>query len=267
MLFKRQSVNSNSSQREKIIANSIIDSVITMGYTCSAVSRFDLASGIDYLLDTSRNKALPWLSMNLSEAQHDVLPFKPYIIKEVGGIKIAILGLTDDLNKSLKNQLTGYKIKKWEDTLPAVLEEIKDRTDMTILLSNYPYKNNEKIAQQFNNIHLIIQSGSNNANIPPRLINNTLITQTMSKGKYLGKMSINWTPSQKWGRGKISLLNTAQSKLREINWQIKTMANIHPASRLTTNKRYQLLLKEKEQTTLKAEQLSKEMEQVDPNEA
>jgi len=267
MLFKHQRVDQRSTQKERIIADSITDSVIAMNYACSAISSFDLASGIDYLLDTAKNKSLPWLSMNLSDTRNDTLPFKPYIIRETGEVRIALLGLTNDLNNSHKDLLDGYLIKPWEETLPNALEEVRESADMVVLLSNYPYKVNEQIARDHDDIHLIIQSSISNANIPPRLINNTLITQSMGKGKYLGIMRINWTPSKKWGRGKASLLTTAQSKLRDAEWQIKTMENMHGASQLSENERYQLLLKNRSRAADEVEQLSKEMKKSDPDEA
>jgi len=267
MLFKQQQVDQASILRERIIADSITDSVIAMNYACSAISSYDLASGIDYLIDTAKNKSLPWLSMNLYDARNNTLPFKPYIIREAGDVRIALLGLTNNLNDSHKELLDGYLIKSWEESLPKIVAEIRETADMVILLSNYPYKINEQIAQNHSDIHLIIQSSTDNANIPPRLVSNTLITQSMGKGKYLGIMRINWTPSKKWGRGKASLLSTAQSKLRDVEWQIKTMENMHAATKLSENERYQLLLKNRSQAADEVAQLSNEMKKNDPDEA
>jgi hypothetical protein len=90
---------------------------------------------------------------------------------------------------------------------------------MIILLSNLTVKENRAIAQQYQDINIIIQAGVNSANMSPQLTSNTLTCQTGKQGKQIGIMNINWQ-GPRWGSKKPELLSKKKQSLGRLLWQI-----------------------------------------------
>ncbi len=207
------------------------------------ISPYDLAGGPDLLRRLSQKNNLTLLSMNLYP-EHGAAPlFRPYLLTRIGGMNVAILGLTGSfINKQMNK---GFHILPWQEILPDILGTVEKKADMVILLSSAARRTNEEIARKFKNINIIFQSGQGNGNQAPVNINNTLICRTASRGKYLGVLHINWNRSKTWGENIPDQLKKEQNRLDRINWQIGRMQKRHPASKLESNSQFQRLIKEK----------------------
>ena len=117
---------------------------------------------------------------------------------------------------------------------------------MIILLSSYPEPVNRQIAEQFGDIHLIIQSGTSTANRIPQLFGNSLITQIGSRGKYLGRMDIDWQPSRRWVQESSPQLKQTRDMLDRLNWRMGRMEKRQRPEELQQNQDYIQLLQEKD---------------------
>ena len=165
-----------------------------MGYDAVAVGPLDLAAGVDFLKKQTRSR-LSWISANLLNADDSPI-FLPFIIKKTGQSKTGIIGLTrsDSLPVNLH---TG----DWRTILPAQLQILSKKCDHIILLSNLSKNDIDEIAQRYPDILIIISADPQSSNLNPIVSNNTLITQTVQQGKYLGRLDIAWGNSGKWESG------------------------------------------------------------------
>ncbi len=250
MLTKKSSLSGNKLEQAKIYAHAIAHCKLTMGVSAFGIASQDLSLGIEYLKSLKKEFNFPWLSMNLV-SKGDAKPlFSASLITEVNGVKLAILGLTGEESGRKNPQDQGYRIIPWRDVLPETLREIKAQADMIILLSSYPPGVNKKIAEQYQDIHIIFQSGHGKKNVKPQNINNTLVLQTGSRGKYLGVMEIDWHKSSRWGAAG-DTTNSAQiqqlnGELDRFNWQIKRLSKRLPAEEKTLKSKYNDLVKSRE---------------------
>lgn len=192
-----------------------------MGLTAAGIAPQDLAGGIDYLVRAQRTTSFPWLSMNLVRRTDRQPLFLPFMITKIGSTKVAVLGLTGRIPGPPGNADGNFMVLPWHDVLRDMLAKVRNRADMVILLSSYPYPVNERIARRFHGIHLIIQSGHAAANLPPKQVNNTLICQVGDKGGYLGRLDIRWNASHRWRHDFAGQLRTVQDRLDRTNWLIK----------------------------------------------
>lgn len=156
------------------------------------IGSYDLAAGIDYLLE-KQNSSSPFISANLADKNNN-LYFPPYTIVSFDDRKIGIVGLSGSNFISNDPILT----LNWRDALPDHLENLKQQCDFILLLSTMSKKDNELVAQRFPEINLIISSISSNGNLRPKRVNKTLITQTHSRGKYLGILNLTWSDEREW---------------------------------------------------------------------
>ncbi len=220
LLFKGLALTHGQEEQERLTATTIANSYSLMGYNAVGVSRYDLTAGLDFLVKLSQDVKFYWLSANLVKRSTTQPLLKGYITISINKTKIGILGLTDPKANSMLSDNDDATILPWNKVLASTLAKLKSTTDMIILLSSLPPAENRKIAQQYKDIHLILQSGQQYGNITPTPLNNTLICQTTKQGKYIGSMDINWRHSKQWGKDQTSILKKQQNALGRLNWQI-----------------------------------------------
>ncbi len=227
---------------------------------CRAVGigAHDLAGGLGFLQELQERHNTTWLSMNLVDPAKKEPIFTPHLITEVGGLKIAILGLTDDQgmhNEEGKEQ--GYTILPWQDLLPKALAEMKKKVDMTILLSSYSYQINKEIAETVDGLHMILESGHAAPAADPYTIENTLITQTGTRGKYLGMMRIEWNKAGKWSEKSFTRIRTQEDRLGRVKKQLARLEQQKNKKALTKDKEYKKLSTEAKQLVVSIKALKK----------
>ncbi len=182
-----------------------------MQYTAMAVGQRDVAAGIDYLKHACLI-GTPWISANIITSENEPL-FAPWVVEETTNGKIGIIGLT-----SYDAQVPeGLTVTQWQRVLPDHIQSISKSCDFIILLSNLTDEQNAEIAKDYPEIHLIISANSHGGNIAPRLQNNTVITQTHTRGKYLGVLKVNWESELKMWKNTKQNLTAITSQLRERN--------------------------------------------------
>ena len=181
----------------------------------AAIGSNDLAAGFSFLKKLEKKYSFEFLSANLTIAGTDTPFFSPFTTQKIGDLHIAIIGLTGlPLSPAPKNH---FSLLSWEEILPKLLEQLRTQADMIILLSNLPPLENTQIAQNFDAINIIFQSGNTTkGNIPPYIINNTLVCQTSTRGQYQGVLEIKWNKSKKW-----QMHATAKMDLNHINAQLE----------------------------------------------
>jgi 2',3'-cyclic-nucleotide 2'-phosphodiesterase (5'-nucleotidase family) len=216
LLFKQPTFPTQSSQ-ELMIAEGIIKIYTAMKVDAVAVGPFDLAAGLD-LLQTSFKHGFPWLSANLLDQNGHPL-FATSRIRKVGKIKAGLIGITGT-TPSLPE---GVVRADWQVILPSLIKKTAPQCDILILLSSLTPAENQEIATRFPTVHIILANNQDNGNMPPQLINNTLITQTERQGKYQGILTIAWHKSGKWETAQAEELTTLRNRLGALDWQLQRM--------------------------------------------
>ena len=177
---------------EMLTATTIRQAYSMMGYDAVAVSSSDLTAG-EIFFKNSKKTNFPWVSSNVFDASGNLL-FEPFITRKVGKIRVGVIGLTGPGNyENDKIVISG-----WEEPLRRQLAGLKSKVDMLILLSNFPSSENDTIAKEFPELDVIFAADKRQGNRPPHLAGDALITQTQSRGKYLGKLSMQYNPERKW---------------------------------------------------------------------
>jgi hypothetical protein len=174
-----------------VTAKAIIDVYTTLSYDAMAVGPYDLAGGTDLLTRTFL-AGTPWISANLFAPSGKPL-FSPWVVKNIRDTRVGIIGLTGQVT-----QTTTYFTRNWQEALPLYINELTAACDFIILLSTLEKAENEAIADRFPQIQLIIAADPKAGNVAPLARHNSLVTQTHTRGKYLGILDIIWPNSTIW---------------------------------------------------------------------
>lgn len=233
--------NNNNQQASLVIAQGIAEAYMAMGYDAVAISASDVDAGTSFL-DQTTNDGFPWISANLVD--ENGLPVAPsHVIKTVNSLKIAIIGLTDNLLSQSK-----YSIIEYQTPLTTLLKKITPHCEMIILLSNLPAGLNKHIATQFPEIDTIISSDRSRGKMAPIVVNQTLMTQTSSRGKYLGKLEIEWNGSNIWHSERLLPLSHLRKRIATIDSQIAQISQRENNQKTNSNKKISRLQLQKKRT-------------------
>ncbi|MDD4894963.1 MAG: metallophosphatase, partial [Candidatus Omnitrophica bacterium] len=159
-----------------------------MGYDAAATGDDEFNFGREFLEQNIAKINFPILSCNISDAGNKPGLFRPYIIKEIAGKKIGIIGVTNPLamQKSGGLKFTDPKIAVKQ----AVSELKKNNTDIIILLSHLGESDDLNLIKEVEGIDILIVGHSRAKEELSTKINNIIIVRPAWQGRRLGELVI-----------------------------------------------------------------------------
>ena len=178
-------------QQLKLKADVSLKAMDLMGYDALNLGSSELSFGLDYLQSVSSAISFPFISSNLVYEKGRSSWVKDHIIKNVGGLRVAILGVMspDALEKALNPQyVEDLKIISPETALKNLLPEVRKKADFVILLSEDGFEATTLLVNKLNGIDLAISCRRKRMGDPDK--GGTLVAHTGSQGKSLGFIQI-----------------------------------------------------------------------------
>ncbi len=155
-----------------------------MGYDAVAVGDDEFNFGKEYLLDNAAKTKIPFLSYNIQAK-----PFLPYVLKEVSGLKIGIIGLTP-LSAAPKSG--GLPIIDPKSAAAKTVAELRGKkVDLIILLSHQSDAEDAKLLDQVKGIDLLIAGIAHPQGEIVSKIGQTIIVWPSWQGRKLGVLKLN----------------------------------------------------------------------------
>ena len=161
-----------------------------MGYDALNLGSSEFIFGKEFLERTRSHVSFPYISSNLLSGGSRLPWTREYIIKEIGGIRVAILGvLNPDVLRKLpdQEQVKGLEVIPPEAALNKLLPEVRGKADLVILLSQFDVKKTLALVKAVKGVDVAISSASDDVSFPPATDKETaVLLQTGSQGKTLG---------------------------------------------------------------------------------
>ena len=140
------------------------------------------------------------LRKRISEASFPVLganvegfgALEPYVIKEVGGVKVAIIGvLTADTPVSTDpRNVVGLKFDPPADAVRKYIGELRGKADIFVVLSHIGYSADRTLAEDVKGIDVIVGGHSHTKLETPVKVGGTIIVQAWEHAKALGVLDL-----------------------------------------------------------------------------
>lgn len=157
-----------------------------MGYSAMTLGQTELQAGAAVLRDRASQARFPFLGANLPAG----LPVKPYVIVNVGGRDVAILGLTNAETPSIPavggDIAVGDPLEAARKYLPA----LRRQTTIVIVLSNLGKEMDQRLAREAPGITAIIGGHDREFLQPPLLADQVVIAQAGFNGEALGLLTL-----------------------------------------------------------------------------
>lgn len=148
-----------------------------------------------YSLDSALKLAqFPVLSANVFMQSKNSLMGLPYIIKEINGAKIGVIGITlpDLFTTSLPANVTDLVMLNADSVIQANIDELKAQNcDAIILLTHAGLEVDKEFAGKFyKDVDVIVGGHSHTTLFKPQRVNGVTIVQAGSHGRNLGKLDL-----------------------------------------------------------------------------
>ncbi len=163
----------------------------TLGYHALNLGDTDLGLGIGYLKDLQKKSTIPFLSANLKEKRTGKHVFQPHVIKDIGGVKIGILGLvTANISPPIQKELKNYFIDHPVRAAAETIGRIQSSCDHMIVLAHLNLLEIESLARDVQPISIVI-GGNDRSFVLPKQIGHSLYVQTDAFGIHVGRLNLN----------------------------------------------------------------------------
>ena len=187
LFFKKDNIAAGVTiETAKETAKIITECFNAIGCDVFSLGSHDFAGGFDFLKELEKKANFPFISANIFGKYGEKI-FEPYVIIEKEGKKIAFIGLSSVfLNKNLT-------VKDPFQVLKTLSDELRDKSDMVILLFNASEKDLNRLKTKNYPIDFAIRSRSN---LPPPVSkdggsSNIPIYSIGMRGKYVFEFDIN----------------------------------------------------------------------------
>lgn len=149
--------------------------------------------GRHQLIEHLKSAVFQVLSSNIIDDNTDAPFAPPYVIKQIGTLKVGIIGVmsTELSTLSLPDNVKGLTVRDPSATINSLIPELKkQQVDIIIALSHLGVYEDSVLAMKSPDVDVIVGGHTHTPLFRPKVVNGVVITQAGSRGRWLGKISL-----------------------------------------------------------------------------
>jgi sulfur-oxidizing protein SoxB len=154
---------------------------------------WEVIYGKKVLLETSSRLKAPAIAANMRDAATKELLFKPYVIQQAHGLKIALIGFTDP-DVPLRQPPSFSEGIRYEETdiLQPLVDEVrkKEKADIVVLMTHIGLPKAVALAETLTGVDAILSADTHERTEKPIIRGNTWIVEAGAFGSHLGKLDL-----------------------------------------------------------------------------
>lgn len=157
-------------------------------------AHWDFAYGPDKLKDLVSELDYPLIACNIYRKDNQKRFFEPYIVKEINGLKLGIIGIASNvvganMEPSFSEGLEFTLGKKELIELIPVLKE-KENVDLVIMLSHLGFPQEMQILSEISGVDVCLSGHTHNRIFKAEHMNDTIVIQSGSHGSFIGRLDL-----------------------------------------------------------------------------
>ena len=152
---------------------------------------WEVVYGAKALEDRAREFHHPLIAANLRDAKTGKLLFPPYLVKEVGGVRIGVIGYTDpDVPERQPPSYSKGLSYEGVEVLPARIEELrrKEKVDVVVLLTHVGLPKSIRLAETLKGVDFVLSGDTHERTYRPIVRGDTWVVEPGSFGSFLGRL-------------------------------------------------------------------------------
>ena len=171
-----------------------VDIMNMIGVDAATVGNHFVDYGLDNFTEIIKERKFPTLSINIKNKADNSYYAEPYIVTNVNGLNVAIIGITTTDSVYNPKYVEGLVFEEEIKSLKDFIKQtpLNTTNDVTILLSHCGYDKDKEIAQAIPNTFDIIIGGHSHTELDKAdVVNGTPIVQAGYYGRFLGNINLN----------------------------------------------------------------------------
>ena len=167
---------------------SSIEVMNAMKFDAMVVGNHEFDFGPKVLKERLAQARFPILGANVS----GFAALKPYVIKNIKGVRIAIIGVVtqDTPVTTHPRNVAGLTFSAPESVVKKYISQLKGRADIIIVLSHCGFQADRELAAKVPGINVIVGGHSHTKLLQPELVGQTIIVQAWEHAKALGVLNL-----------------------------------------------------------------------------
>ncbi len=171
----------------------VVKAYEAMPYDAIGLGDQEFSNGIEFFESEVKNKlGKKIISANLRYSHSGKNIAQEYIVKEISGVKIGITSVVieDPFMLMDEEKVKDVKVEDYKTALRKVINALKDKVDIIILLSHLGYIRDTGLPNEFPEIDVIIGSHSQTLLTEPERYGKTIVAQAGKNGEHVGCLEI-----------------------------------------------------------------------------
>ncbi|HEY6000412.1 MAG TPA: 5'-nucleotidase C-terminal domain-containing protein [bacterium] len=166
----------------------VIEVFNLMGLDASAVGNHEFDAGQAALAERAAEARFPFLAANIEGSG----PWKPSEVRRVGGLRVALFGLTTEETPVATHprNVQGLKFTDAAAAARRMVAELRPQADLVIALTHLGFEEDEKLAAAAPGIDIIVGGHTHTKVEQPAQVGTTLVLQAYERGAVLGRLDL-----------------------------------------------------------------------------
>lgn len=158
-------------------------------------AHWEFAYGPEHFKKLTKKLNYPMLAINCYHESNNELFFEPWIIKEIGEIRIGIIGIAATIvDKVMPASFSkGIYFTLGNEELPYYINKLRneEKVDLILVVSHLGFPQEMKLAHEVEGIDVLLSAHTHNRLYKPILVNNTILIQSGCHGSFVGMLNLN----------------------------------------------------------------------------
>ncbi|MHB1460882.1 MAG: bifunctional metallophosphatase/5'-nucleotidase [Armatimonadota bacterium] len=157
-------------------------------------AHWEFAYGPAIFKQRAAELSYPVLAINVYDQATKELIFPSYIVKEVGGLRVGLVGIASNIiDKTMPPSYSdGLEFTLGREELPSMIDVLRtqERVDLIILVSHLGFPQDMKLLSEVQGIDICLSGHTHNRLHYPVLQGKTLVIQSGCHGSFLGRLDL-----------------------------------------------------------------------------
>ncbi|MHB8836358.1 MAG: bifunctional metallophosphatase/5'-nucleotidase [Candidatus Methylomirabilia bacterium] len=169
----------------------VIEAFNLMGLDASAVGNHEFDNGQPALRERAAEARFPFLAGNIAGDG----PWKPYEIRKVGSLRVALFGLTTQETPVATHprNVQGLVFDDAATAARRLVAELRPQADLIVALTHLGVEEDERLAAAVSGIDVIVGGHTHTRIEQPSMVGGTLVLQAFERGVFLGRLDLEVT--------------------------------------------------------------------------
>ena len=171
----------------------VVPAVNALNLDLGIPGNWEVVYGAEALKQRTSEYRHPTIAANIRETKTGKLVFPPYLVKEVGGVRVGVIGFTDpDVPDRQPPSYSKGLNFDGADVLQPMIERLRNRekVDVVVLLTHIGLPKSIRLAERLKGVDIVLSGDTHERTYEPIVRGETWVVEPGGFGSFLGRLDL-----------------------------------------------------------------------------